>query len=75
MRPIRKADTAWLGDLLQACCDVHSIAIEAAGLVGDDIADMEADPQHQPSVGWKLWIALGFGSLHHESTLDRADNA
>jgi hypothetical protein len=51
VRPVGKADSARLGELLQACGDVDGVAVDTAGLIDDDVAGVHTDPQRHPPIG------------------------
>src|SRR3546814_16374300 len=54
VHPVGKADSARLGELLQACGDIDGVAVDTAGLVHDDVAGVHADSQRHPPIGWGL---------------------
>ena len=70
----RHADAAGGRQGLQPGGDVHAVAEDVA-VLGDDVADIDADPErHAPMLGDRR-IQPGYRLLHAERAADRVDHA
>ena len=68
------ADTAGLGQALEACGDVDAIAINVA-VLDDDVADVDPDSERDPPVFGKVRLALGDAVLEGRGAFDCVHHA
>ena len=73
MRIIGDADAAWLGDSLEAGCDVDAIA-ENIVVVDDDVPDVNADAKFDPEFRRHGGVLLSHLSLDFHRTARRIDS-
>ena len=64
-----------LGDALQARGDVDGVAHEIAVALLDDVADVNADPKHDPTIVGNARVAIDHGVLHFHRAAHRIDRA
>ena len=70
----RDADAAGLGQLLQSRGNVHAVAIDVV-VLDDDVADVDADPEHDAPVVGLIGLALGDARPGSRGAFDRVDHA
>src|SRR5262249_51960674 len=75
IRILRERDSARFGDALESCGNVDAIPHEIAVGLLDDIAQMDADAEFDPSVGWHPCVALDKTGLHLDRAPHRVDGA
>src|SRR5215469_5319034 len=69
-----EADPTGLGQTLQSGGQIYPVAVDV-GVLDDDIALVDADPELDPLLRWNGSVALHHPALHLDSTSDRIDNA
>jgi hypothetical protein len=67
-------DTAGMGEVLQPSCDVDSVAMHIVA-IDDHIAEIDADPQVDPSPLGQAGVAFGHAALEGYCAFDRIDDA
>ena len=72
---MREADTAWIGDRLDARGDVDAVAHQVAVALLDDIAQMDADTELDAPLGRQPGIALDHAVLHLDGAAHGVDHA
>ena len=70
----RDGHAARLAQLLEAGGDVHPVAVDAA-LLGEDVGEVDPDPEVDPLGPRDVPLALGDATLDGDRTLDRIDHA
>ena len=70
----RDGHAARLAQLLEPGGDVHPIAVDAA-LLGEDVGEVDPDPEIDPLGPRDVPLALGDATLDGDGTLDRIDHA
>ena len=68
------ADGAWLRERLQSRRHVHAVAKDV-GAVHDDLVEVDAHTELDPSVAGHLAVALAHASLNRDGAVDRRDHA
>jgi hypothetical protein len=74
MNPRRYTDPTRIGALLQTRGDIHAITMNVVA-IDDDIAQIDADAQHQLLRRRDMGIAFGHALLDFQRTLGGFDNA
>ena len=70
----RDGHAARLAQLLEAGGDVHPVAVDAA-LLGEDVGQVDPDPEVDPLGPRHVTLALGDAALDGDRALDRIDHA
>ena len=66
------ADSPRLGQRLQSCGDVDTVAKNVV-VIDDDVTDVDADTKLDPLIGRQTGIALGHATLHVDRAAHRID--
>ena len=75
MHRARDAETAGLGQRLQARRHVDAVAVEVTVRLGHDIADIDAEAQPELPLGGQAGVAAEHGTLDLDRTGDGAHGA